>query len=309
MRSASPFVQVLSGFPVPGTGRGSHAYLLTCANHARWERVTDEQAFTMIRAAIPAGLKTISDSEIWDAIEKAYEDGSTIVARQPREAKPARRPTPRKPDFATFIAGYEDGTEGDLIGRSPAEVIGDHRDALSILSIYDSKAFLFVGDRCDTEVRTVEEWVPILSRPGLPGYPLIIPNPLSGKPGLTKAGTLSMRCDATVADFRFAIAEFDGRPESEQVAFWLAAIDRGLPVAAVIHSGGKSIHGWLAVNCADQADWEASVEQRLFPEILVPMGCDPACRNESRLSRLPGHFREDKQRLQRLLYLNPEVRV
>jgi len=297
----------MGSFAVPGGGRGSHAYLLKCANHARWERLADEQAFTMIRAAIPAGLKTISDSEIWDAIEKAYEDGSTIVARQPREAKPGRRPTPRTPDFATFIAGYEDGTEGDLIGRSPAEVISDHRDALSILRLYGSGEHIFIGEIRDSVVRTAAEWVPILSRTGLPGYPLIIPNPLSGLPGLTKGGTISMRCDATVADFRFAIAEFDGRTESEQVAFWLAAIDRGLPVAAVIHSGGKSIHGWLAVNCTDQADWEKSVEQRLFPEILVPMGCDPACRNESRLSRLPGHYREDKRRIQRLLYLNPEV--
>jgi hypothetical protein len=39
---------------------------------------------------------------------------------------------------------------------------------------------------------------------------------------------------------------------------------------------------------------------------LCPLGCDPACRNESRLSRLPGHFRREKNAWQRLLYLNPD---
>lgn len=57
------------------------------------------------------------------------------------------------------------------------------------------------------------------------------------------------------------------------------------------------------------AQWGELVEARLFGRYLIPLGCDAACRNEARLSRLPGHFRADKGQWQRLLYLSPEGRA
>ena len=51
------------------------------------------------------------------------------------------------------------------------------------------------------------------------------------------------------------------------------------------------------------------MECGLFAERLVPLGVDAACRNEARLSRMPGYLRPDSQRLQRLLYLAPEGRA
>jgi hypothetical protein len=96
-------------------------------------------------------------------------------------------------------------------------------------------------------------------------------------------------------------------PFDEQARFWAGAIAAGWSVAALIHSGGKSLHAWLAVNAANVEEWERDVEQRLFPELLVPLGVDSSCRNESRLSRMPGAYRADKQQWQRLLYLNPNA--
>ena len=137
--------------------------------------------------------------------------------------------------------------------------------------------------------------------------PFIIPNPLSGEVGVTKSGKPSYRCDDSIVRFKFAVAEFDNMCRDGQLAFWNSAIERGFPVAALIDSGGKSIHGWLAVHCRNRDQWEGEIENKLFPALLVPMGFDPACRNESRLSRFPGNFRDDKDAMQRLLYLNPEV--
>jgi len=90
----------------------------------------------------------------------------------------------------------------------------------------------------------------------------------------------------------------------EQLAFWWGY--RAAPIVALIDSGGKSIHALLRVDAPSREAWEADVEQRLFSRVLCPLGCDAACRNESRLSRLPGHFRREKNQWQRLLYLNPE---
>jgi len=71
----------------------------------------------------------------------------------------------------------------------------------------------------------------------------------------------------------------------------------------LIDSGGKSIHAWIRVDCPDRNAWERAIEQELFGQWLAPMGVDLACRNESRLSRLPGHYRVDTGNRQRLLFL------
>jgi hypothetical protein len=127
---------------------------------------------------------------------------------------------------------------------------------------------------------------------------------MSGHEGLTEEGKPSFRCDNTVAAYRYAVAEFDVMDKADQLAFWWGY--RSAPIAALIDSGGKSIHAWLRVDCPDRATWERKVEGTLFGKVLVPLGCDPLCRNEARLSRLPGHYRREKNAWQRLLYLNPE---
>jgi hypothetical protein len=98
------------------------------------------------------------------------------------------------------------------------------------------------------------------------------------------------------------MAEFDDISRADQLAFW-ATIP--LPIAALIDSGGKSIHALIAVQgIANCAEWQRRIEDDLYARYLVPLGVDPACRNEARLSRLPGHLR-DGETWQRLLYLNP----
>ncbi|MFC1451857.1 hypothetical protein ACFLSJ_00770 [Verrucomicrobiota bacterium] len=128
---------------------------------------------------------------------------------------------------------------------------------------------------------------------------------LTGDLGPTKNGGMSFRADSCIASFRFATVEFDSVPMDEQAAFW-AGVD--LPVAAIIDSGGKSLHGWVRVDRPDREAWEWDVEIGLFARRLVPLGVDAACRNEARLSRMPGFHRAETKRWQRLLYLAPNGR-
>ena len=114
-----------------------------------------------------------------------------------------------------------------------------------------------------------------------------------------------MRGDACVKGFSFATVEFDDLNHEDQLAFWWGV---NLPVVALIDSANKSIHGWIRIDdIATSEDWTEEVEQQLFKKLLIPMGVDGACRNEARLSRLPGHQR-DNGKMQRLLYLAPEGR-
>jgi hypothetical protein len=134
-------------------------------------------------------------------------------------------------------------------------------------------------------------------------FPHIMPNPLTGKYGKTQQGIPSMRCESCIASFRFITVESDMLSRPEQVAFW-ATIP--LPVVALIDSGGKSIHGWVRVHGIDTLnEWNHVVRKKFYGGVLRQLGMDCACSNAGRLSRLPGHFRGEKNRFQRLLYLNP----
>ena len=121
----------------------------------------------------------------------------------------------------------------------------------------------------------------------------IIPNPLTGEQGQTKDGKPSYRADSCVARFRFAMVEFDTMPRGEQIQFWAGV---KLPVVALIDSGGKSIHGWIRIDAANADEWTQRVEGKLF-DTLAAVGADGTCKNEARLSRMPGHLRTEKEPL------------
>ena len=153
-------------------------------------------------------------------------------------------------------------------------------------------------------IRTAAEWRDYFTKKGKT-FPHIIPNPLSGREAPTQGGKPSLRADACVKLFRFAVVEFDNLSREDQLAFWWGI---NLPVAALIDSGNKSIHGWIRIDgVTDGETWTQEVENILFRQLLQPLGVDGACRNEARLSRLPGYRRENGG-MQRLLYLAPEGR-
>ena len=76
----------------------------------------------------------------------------------------------------------------------------------------------------------------------------------------------------------------DERPKAEQEK---ALRDTGMPISALIDSGGKSIHAWVRVDAPDRKEWEA---RRDLIYNLIP-GIDPKNKNPARFSRLPGAFR------------------
>lgn len=212
------------------------------------------------------------------------------------------------PAYLRRLLARGDGAgEAELWELSPVRLDWEPgaADAITILrTLYHPEDKLFIGECEGVCVATVADWITRINAHGAL-WPHIIPNPLTGLEGTTKAGKPSWRADSCVQDFRYAVVEFDTLPRPEQIAFWYAVITgKLLNVATLIDSGGKSIHGWCRVNCTDATAWERDVEQDLFVKWLVPLGVDPQCRNEARLSRLPGHLRADKEKIQRLLYLD-----
>ena len=299
----------------PRAGTGAHAWALATANLAARAGLSKQQAVVEITGGMSRAPKP--GNEVVNAVEKAYAEIEPIGAgvRQPaggggpivpvvRVEKPKASPAAAR----RYIDMGDGATEMDWLGASPVAIDWEpgRGDALAVLrGLWQKDEFLFCGGPYDTEVAPAREWVRRFEAGGdIP--PHVIPNPMDGVAHPTKTGNPSYRCDAAVCGFRYAVAEFDDISAEEQLAFWWGwRMDvPALPIAALISSGGKSVHAWLRVDCRNREAWEDEVENGLFRDLLVPLGCDPACRNESRLSRLPGHYRAEKQKWQRLLYLD-----
>ena len=299
----------LASIRPPGTG--CHGSLQSVANSLILAGYITAEAFAAIRSHIPAGARIIPDKEIYDAIRTAQRDCHGFKATRGSYSAPVRRPIAKTFDAAAFMAARlaeaEGISEADIWEASSVHIDWQAKqDAIELVTrLYNLDDILFIGDQYDTQVKPVSAWLSDLqSRKHIPQH--IIPNPMTGLQALNKAGELSFRCDASVKSFRFAVAEFDNLSREDQLRFWWSV---NLPICALLDSGNKSLHAWIKIDGINTADeWTEQVENQLFGQYLIPLGCDANCRNESRLSRMPGHFRTEKKRWQRILYLCPEGR-
>ena len=88
-----------------------------------------------------------------------------------------------------------------------------------------------------------------------------------------------------VTSFKFALVESDTLPIVEQDIIFRKL---ELPIAALVHSGGKSLHAIVRVDAADYEEYRKRVE--FLYDFLEKQGVaiDKQNRNPSRLSRMPG---------------------
>ena len=91
-----------------------------------------------------------------------------------------------------------------------------------------------------------------------------------------------------VTEFRFALVESDSMPVEEQNAI---IRELELPVACLVHSGGKSIHAIVRIDAGSYDEYRKRVDY--LYEVCKKNGLeiDRQNRNPSRLSRMPGVMR------------------
>jgi len=304
-RARDQYAEALAILP-PSGGGGCHAALLGVANRGRIAGLKPERVFDDLRARV-RGTRDVTNEEIMAAVNKAFVSDLKAPARE-RRARPRVNGTAARDRIIKAGAGT---TMTGILERSPVAIDwpADQDAARFLLHMYRPDELVFLGDdkgvgSLGGSIRPAIEWVERFACAHVIPYPKIMANPLTGQIGLTKNGAESYRADSCVSAHRYVICEFDQISLDEQSAFW-AACPR-LPVAAIIFSGKKSLHAWVRVDCTNKNEWEAEIENKLFPEILVPLGLDGACKNESRLSRLPGHIRSDTGLRQHLVYLCPQ---
>lgn len=106
-------------------------------------------------------------------------------------------------------------------------------------------------------------------------------NPLDGK-GVK---------NENVTDFRYALVESDTLDLSKQ---YTLIKELQIPVAIMVHSGGKSIHAIVRIDAQDYDEYRKRVDYLYSVCQKNGMQLDRQNRNPSRLSRMPGVMRKGK---------------
>ena len=130
-------------------------------------------------------------------------------------------------------------------------------------------------------------------------HALLVPSPMTATLGVNQQGQHSSRCLDNTGPRRFLVIEADHGDLDRQAAALLHLARREGPLVMVVHSGGKSLHGWFY--CEGQPEHRL---RRFFKKALS-LGADRATWTRCQLVRMPGAIRPDTGRRQEVLFLNP----
>ena len=278
----------------PPAGSGVHRWLLSAANSCRHFGLSEADTFDFLEEKSRNCGRTVSHSEIRDAIRTAYQSASIpgrpgLVSPKPNSGWPSTNLA----KVSSIVAGGF-GLR-DLRAESPSLP-----ESLSTEGVIDQiipgNPYICVARKKPADSRTLprEVW-----RGRLSDSSLIVPSPMSSPMGTTKDGRRSPRCLDNVGPRRFLVVEFDsGTLDSQAARLWHLA--ERMPFVLAVHSGGKSIHGWYFV--------AGTPENHLlgFMRFAVMLGADQATWTRCQLVRMPGGLRDNGQR-QMILYFNPYV--
>lgn len=102
------------------------------------------------------------------------------------------------------------------------------------------------------------------------------------------------RSNDNVTDYRFALIESDNMDLGKQAAL---IRQLALPCAALVYSGGKSLHAIVRVEAADYAEYRRRVDYLYETCQKNGLELDQQNRNPSRLSRMPGVVRGSQKQV------------
>ena len=331
MNNLPEFVRDLLDHP-PSAGEGVHHYLFRVALKLHPYR-TDKEIYTWLREFSNGCGRDVPDREIEAAIEDSREFAwqGTSPSGQPGNGMAAGAVTLRTPPWpdANVVMIEEICREGIALAAlreaSPGK-LDDH--AVHAEEVIDA---MFPGDpwlccggaSYDFHTKRRNEW-----RGSLADQSLIVPSAMLGRYGFTKSGKVSEHAQSAVGsrqhlviEFDFALKSRDGEHDmplaplirslaacdikvADMCAALLTRLARFAPLALVVHSGGKSLHGWFP--CAGIPEDELHD----FMRFACQLGADPKTWSPSQFVRMPDGMRRDhgkKPRQQHVCFWNPEA--
>jgi len=183
--------------------------------------------------------------------------------------------------FPDALAGFRDCSNGDY------SIVGTLR------SLFYGDPLICIGANLyEMETKSLHEWGSRLEH-----LQFIVPSPMKARTGISKDGKVSTRCLDNTGARRFLVAEFDQNSIEEQAALH-QSLSGKLPLALLVNSGGKSLHGWYFVQGKPES------ELRLFMHGASRLGADSATWTPCQAVRLPGG-RRDNGAVQTIEFFNP----
>jgi hypothetical protein len=136
----------------------------------------------------------------------------------------------------------------------------------------------------DFDTKPREAW-----RGQLTALQFVVPSPMTTPTGLTKEGRESAHTLSNTGLRRFLVCEFDTGTTDEHAPL-LMHLGTFAPLVCVVHSGGKSLHGWFYV----QSQPGDKIER--FFKYAVSLGADRATWTRSQFVRMPDGTRDNGNR-------------
>lgn len=274
----------------PRRGQGLNQWLFTAAIALRRAGRAELDIETALRVA--TADQPIRRGEIERAVKRSAQYMSDEPSPRPQRTWPAANEPLRQ-----RIIAQADGAEVvDLWERSPTRLTDDGPDAEELVDL------LFPGDPllCCAESLSTAHTAPRESWRGkLAELQFIVPSPMAAPTGVTQDGRDSPRCLGNTGPRKYLVIEQDTGAQDEQAAVLLHLAQR-VPLALVVTSGNKSLHGWFC--CRGASD----TRLRAFFNYAVTLGADPATWTACQLVRLPEGTRDNGKR-QAALFLNRTV--
>ena len=221
---------------------------------------------------VPPMINQESGHELdWDdVIEK---DEQVIIDKNWIEGREVREPTNWNPvnELITYLEILFDSTEN--VGYVTKIWLKDEKH-LPTQGCWDRTAGKLIQqlNKCDGDIGAV------LGDYNKEAGAWIRFNPLDGK-----------GCkNSNVTDFKYALVESDSMPIAEQNTV-LRELE--LPIACLVHSGGKSLHAIVRIEANDMREYRKRVDYLYNICKKNGLDVDTQNRNPSRLSRMPGVIR------------------
>ena len=244
---------------------------------------TPVAAGTVFKMALDRGWRPTQESAPghmldWEDTINTRDGGGTIVDRAWLEGKEVQEPTDWHPakDLITYLTVLFDPSE--YVGYVTETFKGEDGRQVPSKGNYDRTA----GQLIDA-LRTCKDDIGAVLGDSDPDVGAWIRfNPLDGK-GVK---------NENVTAFRYALVESDEMNLEEQHAM---IRELELPVAALVSSGGKSIHAIVRIEAGSFEEYRSRVDYLYAVCEKNGLKVDRQNRNPSRLSRLPGVMRRGKK--------------
>ena len=129
----------------------------------------------------------------------------------------------------------------------------------------------------------------------------VVPNPSRVRIGTNMNGNPSAHCRDATGERKYIVVESDDEDISLDDKASLIRFLRdqvGAELRMVVHSGGKSLHGWFCSSGDPKVDWD-------FMQLACRLGADPRMWLPEQLARTPNAVRSKNQQVQKCLYIDP----